>query len=90
MEWGIKEQMTALVCFVLIVAFLHAIGFVNRGIEEERRQFAHDQDYDPRHVRLATVHARQDIMLLSYLMYWVVGLLAVLTGVVGANVIHHW
>jgi hypothetical protein len=37
------------------------------GIEEERRQFEDGQDFDPRRVRLATVHKRQDIAALYHL-----------------------
>ena len=45
-----------------------AIGFVDRGVQEEQGQFEHGQDYDPRRVRLAIVHARQDIVGLYFLL----------------------
>jgi hypothetical protein len=89
-HWGIGELIGVVVCLVLIVVGWQGIGFVNRSTEEEERQFEHDQDFDPRRVRLATVHTRQDIAYLCYLMNWVVNLLAVLTGLVAAYVIQHW
>ena len=67
-----------------------AIGFVDRGVQEEQGQFEHGQDYDPRRVRLAIVHARQDIVGLYFLLGQVVGMLGLLTALVAAHVIHHW
>ena len=67
-----------------------AIGFVDRGVQEEQGQFEHGQDYDPRRVRLAIVHARQDIVGLYFLLGRVVGMLGLLTALVAAHVIHHW
>lgn len=89
-EWEFNQQIIVVVCIVLVAVFWGAVRFVDRGIEHERRQFEAGQDYDARHVRLSTVHARQDIMLLCHLTYWVVGLLVVLTALVAAHVFHHW
>jgi hypothetical protein len=55
------------------------------GVQFEQRQFQDGQDYDPRRVRLATVHARRDIVGLYYLMSWIVEMLAVLTGLIAAH-----
>jgi hypothetical protein len=60
------------------------------GIEEERRQFEDGQDFDPRRVRLATVHTRQDVAPLYHLVSWAVYMLVVLTALAGAHVRHHW
>lgn len=79
-----------LACLGFVYVIWQASGFSDRGIKEEQAQFDAGQDYDPRRVRLATVQARQDIVLLCYLMYWVVGLLFVLAALVGTYVMHHW
>ena len=89
-KWGIEQQIIASVCILVLAALWGAVGFVRRGVEEERRQFEHGQDYDPRHVRLANVHTRQDIVLVCYLLNWVVGLLIASTALIAAHVLHHW
>jgi hypothetical protein len=73
-----------------LIYLWQSTGFVDRGVKEERGQFEAGQDYDPRHVRLAVVHARQDIVGLYYLLSGVFICLAVLTALVAVHVGRHW
>jgi len=45
---------------------MRALRFVDGGIREEERQEADGQDYSEQRVRLATVHTRQDVVLMCY------------------------
>jgi hypothetical protein len=67
-----------------------AARFVGGGVEYERQQLAGGLDYDARHVRVATVHARQDIIGLYHLASLAISLLVLLTALVAIHVVHHW
>jgi len=88
---GWDEWWVAVAIFGFVMASLwQCAGFVDRGVREEEGQFSSGQDYDPRRVRLATVHTRQDIVGLFYMLSTAVICLGAVTALIAAHVIHHW
>lgn len=82
-----QEWWLGLTCFAFVCAYLwQAFGFVDRGIKFEQGQVDSGQDFDPQHVRLATVHMRQDVIGLYYLLFGVVQCLGVIAALLAVHI----
>jgi len=86
-EWAVAAAVPLALIWLLT---RETTRLVDRGVQFEQARIAGGLDYEDRHVRVATVHTRHDIIGLYHLANLVVCLLVILTTLIAVHVVHHW